>query len=125
MQESKFLATLVAPLLLVACQSSLQVSDDDPRKKALIERECAIYFAIENQLQTTRSNISEGCPDSARALQVDISPIEPPKVIESRFGELIYRRMIARGVSQAQATEVSKSEAFYQLVQESDALYSN
>ncbi|MDZ7824289.1 MAG: hypothetical protein U5K75_09820 [Ahrensia sp.] len=118
---------LLAALILGGCTSTLP--PDDPRQAELIASECGLYFAAESQLiaagRTEGRNMSEGCPESARAAVVDISAIEPPHQFTSSYAETLYRRMIARGMPKDIALQVSKSAAFKNVVDLRDTIYAS
>lgn len=113
--------------VLSACVSTPSLPPEDPRQAALIEKECAIYFAAEMQIQSSGAGVpagmSEGCPESARAVAANIAAIEPPHQFTSGYAEILYKRMIARGMPKDLALQVSKSEAFRALVDANDAVY--
>jgi hypothetical protein len=126
----KILYVIAGLVMLTSCQS-LAPEDlfepEDRTKSALVEAECAIYFAVETKLVETgrkaNGNMSEGCPQSARDIHVDIKALNPPRKTESKFAETLYRRMIARGMPKDIAEEVRKSNAFFDLVQDTDTVY--
>lgn len=115
-------------LLLVGCQTATEALDvDDVRKTRLVESECAVYFTVRKQLLTQNraapASMTEGCPPATADIAADITPQESPPEIESRFGRIIFQRMVARGMPRDVAEDVSLSPAFYDLVTQSDALY--
>lgn len=119
---------ILGVLALSACQTATEALDkNDIRKTELIEAECAVYFTVRDQMasqgQTANATMTEGCPTTAQSIKADITPQVSPPTIESRFGRIIYQRMIARGMPKEVADEVGKSKAFYVLVAKSDALY--
>jgi hypothetical protein len=124
---AKLASTLALLGTLSACVSTPALPPEDPRQAALIEQECAIYFAAETQIQSTGGGVpagmSEGCPETAKARTANIAAIEPPYQFTTSYAEILYKRMIARGMPKDVALQVSKSEAFRTLVEANDAVY--
>lgn len=112
-------ALLVAALALSACVPTT-LPPEDPRRAELIAQECAIYFAAERQLasegRALRRAASEGCPPEAAARRADIATRITPPIPGTEFSEILYRRMIARGVPNDLALQISGSPAFWDLV---------
>ena len=111
----KPIAVLAASILLSGCVSGPVVTDPQAQQ-GLVTRECAIYVAAERRLQAEGrpvTGLSEGCP-------AGIAPgnIQPTGVAgqATAFSEILFRRMIARGMPSDLAGEISTSQAFRDLV---------
>ncbi len=117
--------------LLAACeQTPANVAQpdlplDDPRQAALVVSECAIYFAavqkLESEGRSANGNPTSDCPEEARGRAADINPrVSVPPVSEG-YPTTLYNRMIARGVPTDLADDISKSQAFWNLVAQRDS----
>ncbi len=98
---------------------------DDPRQEALVISECAIYFAavqkLESDGRSAAGNPTRNCPDAARGRSADINPRVSVPPVSPGYPETLYLRMIARGIPQDLADEISKSQAFWNLVAQRDS----
>ncbi len=129
MRKQKFIQITVLILLgvgLTACLNNVgKVPVDDKARQALVDRECALYFAVTKEMAARGlpevQSLVSGCKSTD--LVVDIKPMEPPPQITSRFGTQVYDRMKARGMPTDIADEVRKSRAFVDVVSRSDAFY--
>jgi len=117
-------------LMLASCQSDGPMAVFEPESKtktALIAAECDIYHAIELRLASENRNangdITDGCPAVSGEISADIAPHNPPRQIDSKYAGTLYQRMIARGVPKDIADDVRKSNAFFDLVQDTDTVY--
>lgn len=122
------IAALVA---LTACEQGATLGGDpnlpldDPRQEALIISECAIYFAavqkLESEGRSASGSLTRSCPDQARGRAADINPRVSVPPVSPGYPETLYQRMIARGMPQNLADEISKSQAFWNLVAQRDS----
>ena len=113
MKTSRLLAFATASTtLLGACVSGPTVKDP-AAVNSLVAQECAIYIAAEQQMGTPNSNLSAGCP--AGIAPANITATGTPGMA-TQFSEILFQRMIARGMPSALATQVSTSPAFKELV---------
>ena len=126
----RLVITLLVLMALSSCQSASPTAifePEDQTKAALVESECAIYFAVltklANEDRQANGNIAEGCPSAAIDIVADIEPRNQSRQIESRYGTILYQRMIARGMPKDIADEVAKSNAFFDIVQDTDTVY--
>ncbi len=81
----------------------------------LVARECAVYFAIEDQLEAegrpASGKIYEGCPPGT-SIGASIEPISPAPDSTSATARTFYRKLLARGTPRDIADQVVKSRAF-------------
>lgn len=101
--------------VLSGCFANETVTDP-AAKSALVVQECGIYLAAEQRLSAEGrpvAGLSDGCPPGAA-----VGNIAPTGVAGSAtpFSEILFRRMIARGMPQDLAVEISTSIAFKDLV---------
>ena len=110
-----------AAFALASCGS---VSENDPRYKAMRQKECAIYFTVDAYLQETGQKpakpIASGCPRHLLGI-ADMSPIEPPQSLEDATAKALYAELIARGTPQKTAQDVARSKGFKDWVEATKA----
>lgn len=84
-----------------------------------------MYFAVNKEMVVRGlpelQSLVSGCNNTD--LVVDISPMNPPPQITSRFGVQVFERMLARGMPLDIANEIRNSRAFLDVVESSDAFY--
>lgn len=108
-----------------AIQAEPDLPLDDPRQAALVLSECAIYFAALQQLESegrsANGNPTRDCPDAARGRSADINPRVAVPPVSEGYPTTLYSRMIARGIPTDLADDISKSQAFWNLVAQRDS----
>ena len=81
----------------------------------LVAKECAVYFAIEDQLEAegrpANGKIYEGCPGGT-SVGASIKPLSQPPSTDNATAKTYYRKLLARGTPKDIADQVSKSKAF-------------
>lgn len=81
----------------------------------LVARECAVFFAIEDQLEAegrpASGKIYEGCPPGT-SIGASIEPLSPAPDASSATARTFYRKMLSRGTPKDVADQVVKSKAF-------------
>ncbi|WP_124111011.1 hypothetical protein [Palleronia sp. THAF1] len=110
----KILAIIATIFVVPGCQTS--VVSNPQAVQSLAEQECAIYVAAEKRLAAEgrpADGLSTGC--AAATSPADIAPTGVAGQSTS-FSEILFRRMIARGMPQDLAAEISTSPAFKELV---------
>ncbi len=127
-----FKHAIVAFGLLAACDQTAPIAPqpdlpaDDPRQAQLLTSECTIYFAAVAQLEAEGRDISgdptRGCPPEAAGVAADINPMVSVPSVTPGYPQTLFDRMIARGIPQDVAEDVSKSKAFWDLVAKRDSL---
>jgi hypothetical protein len=126
------LKTVVAAIcLLAACDQTPAIEvepdlpADDPRQQRLVISECAIYFAalqkLESDGRSASGNPTRDCPDEARGRSADINPRVSVPPVSPGYPEMLYQRMIARGIPTDLADDIAKSQAFWNLVAQRDS----
>jgi hypothetical protein len=118
--------------LLAACDQTPAIAPqpdlpaDDPRQAQLIAAECAIYFAAVTKLEAQGTDVSgnptRGCPPEAAAVSQDINPMVSFPPMMSGYPQILYQRIVARGIPVATADEIAQSKAFWDLVAKRDSL---
>lgn len=124
-------AATAALFTLAACEQTPAIAADpnlpvdDPRQEALVVSECAIYFAalqkLESEGRSASGNPTRNCPDAARGRAADINPRVSVPPVSPGYPEMLYQRMIARGIPQDLADDIAKSQAFWNLVAQRDS----
>ncbi|WP_342075693.1 hypothetical protein [Yoonia sp. SS1-5] len=117
--------------LLIGCaQTSAIAVDpalpaDDPRQKALVVSECAIYFAavakLEQDGRRAAGDPTRNCPPEARSRPADINPMVSVPSVTQGYPQTLYQRMSARGLPQDLVDDIAKSNAFWNLVAQRDS----
>lgn len=125
----------VALLVLAACDQTPAIAPEpdldlnSPGQAALLEAECAIYFAAAAQLEAqgrdADGNPTRGCPPEAAAISADINPMVSVPPVMPGYPQTLYQRMISRGIPSDVADDVAKSKAFWDLVAKRDSLLAN
>ncbi|MEP3342572.1 MAG: hypothetical protein ABJO09_09735 [Hyphomicrobiales bacterium] len=92
------------------------VATNPQAQQSLVTQECAIYFAAEERLAAEGrpvARMSNGC-----APGIAPANIAPTGVAgqSTSFSEILFKRMIARGMPQDVAVDISTSAAFKTLV---------
>lgn len=111
--------------LFAGCIESGPVVSDPAAIQSLVAQECAIYVAAEQQLAAegrgVNGALSTGCPTGTVAGNITATGAAGQA---TGFSEILFRRMIARGMPNDLAVQVSTSPAFKNLVafQASNAL---
>ncbi|OUD09333.1 hypothetical protein BVC71_11605 [Marivivens niveibacter] len=115
---------IAAAIGLAACMGPT-LPADDPRQIALVKGECEIYFAAERQLGQAGTSLTQGCDPSYASSTADIAGTYGyPENGGTAYSETLYRRMIARGMPNEMAMQISKSKAFWDLVALQTQIYS-
>ena len=99
-----------------ACVSPGGIVTDPQDQQALVVQECAIYVAAGQRLAAEGrpvAGLADGCP--AGVAPGDIAATGVPGAA-TPFSEILFRRMIARGMPSDLANEISTSPAFKDLV---------
>lgn len=117
--------------ILAACDQTPAIQGDpnlpldDPRQQALVLSECAIYFAavqkLESEGRSANGNPTRDCPAEARGRSADINPRVSVPPVSPGYPETLYGRIIARGIPTDLADEISRSQAFWNLVAQRDS----
>ncbi len=116
----------IAALGLSGCMEGAGPAKSVPEAQvnALVAEECALYVAAARDMnargQAVRSSMLEGC--EAGIVSADLSTTVTRQAV-TRFPELIYRRMLARGVSSETALKISKTKAYWDLADTYAATY--
>lgn len=128
---SRLKTVIAAICLAAACDQTPAIDVEpnlptgDPRQEALILSECAIYFAavqkLESDGRTANGNPTRDCPEAARARAADINPRVSVPPVSPGYPEMLYQRMIARGIPTDMADDIAKSQAFWNLVAQRDS----
>lgn len=123
---------LLALALLAACSQNAPIAPqpdlpaDDPRQAQLLQAECTLYFAAVTRLtaqeRRPRGNPTRGCPPEAAAVAVDINPMISVPSVTPGYPQILYDRMIARGIPTDVADDISRSKAFWDMVAKRDSL---
>lgn len=102
---------------------------DDPRQAALLSAECTIYFAAVTRLSAegrdVRGDPTRGCPPEAAAVPADINPMVSVPSVTPGYPQVLYDRMIERGIPSDVADDIAKSKAFWDMVAKRDSLLAN
>lgn len=102
--------------LLGACVGGPVVTDS-AAQQTLVVKECAIYLAAEQQLDAEGrgmgGSLSAGCPDGVTPGNISATGVAGQA---TGFSDILFRRMIARGMPQDLAVQVATSPAFKDLV---------
>lgn len=120
------LLVLVPLMMLSACMSglpSLPRAASEPSAQDRIVAECALLSLAEGQMSAPHAGLREGCPGVAardtRALRAQTAALRratsadlPDGVAPNSRAELIFRRMITRGVPVALARQLSATAEF-------------
>lgn len=116
---------LVLPLLalpvLVAC--TLSAPGPVPGPEARLEAECALIAEARRRAPALHAGVAEGCPgigardtrplaEQTASLRAAHAAALPAGVVPGSRGEAVFRRLITRGVSPAQAAGLSADPLF-------------
>jgi hypothetical protein len=110
------LASLLLAATTAACVSTGGIVTDPQDQQALVVQECAIYVAAEQRLAAEGrpvAGLTDGCPAGAAPGDIAATGVAGSA---TPFSEILFRRMIARGVPNDLANEISTSAAFKNLV---------
>lgn len=116
MTKQAFTLSATTLLFLAGCLSGPTVKDPTALQ-TLVAKECAIYVAAEQQLNAegrgVNGALTSGCPSGIAAANITATGTAGQA---TGFSEILFQRMIARGMPRDLAVQVSTSPAFKDVV---------